>query len=151
MEIKEETNNQNKSENNDLIIDTSPIDTPLNPPTDGGGPDDISPEEPTKSYGPIIGIVIIVVLIIVAGFYFWGKNLEDKYVTKDASIEATENVTKAIENATADTSITETEPENIGVTVSESDTIEDLESELNSTIIDELDAELESIDAELNF
>jgi len=95
------------------------------------------PEPPTseKSYGPLVGIIVIVIILILAGFYFWGGSLADR--AEEAPLQDnTEEVSKTTE---------------VGAPLSESDEIGDLEAELNGTDLDNLDAELEDIDAELNF
>ena len=118
------------------------------------------PAGESKSYGAIVGIVIIVILLILAGFYFWGGALQDKDDARED--DATEEVMEETEEVVEDTTATVpagsegagTNDDTAGaeeVPLSESDEIEDLEAELDSTIIDELDAELSDIDEELNF
>jgi len=99
------------------------------PPTQGmeGGSDD------KKSYGPIFGIVIIVILIVLAGFYFWGNQLQERVSEEVVSEEVTEDAGTAEEP------------------LSPSDEIADIEADLDATLLDDLDAELGDIDAELNF
>ena len=117
--------------------------------------------EPAKegsAVGPVIGIIIIVILIVLAGFYFWGSSLKTDYANTPADGDAMEEVMEE------DGDITPAGSEGAGasddtagdamveeVPVSESDAIEDLEAELDGTELDNLDAELGDIDAELNF
>lgn len=100
---------------------------------------DIMPEPAReKSYGPIIGIVIIVILIIFAGFYFWGSSLEgDKTDTPTEQIDGSAT--------TGDVSV------EVGEVLSESTELDDLEADLLGTDLDNLDAEFSDLDAELNF
>ena len=88
-------------------------------------------EPEKKSAGPVFGIIIIVVLIILGGFYFWGT-LSDSM--SPAEIEA--EVDAALEDLE---------------TQSTSDEVSDIEADLDSTLLDDLDKELEDIDLELDF
>ena len=88
-------------------------------------------EPEKKSAGPVFGIVIIVVLLILAGFYFWGT-LNDSMSPEEIEAEA-------------DTALVSLE------TQSTSDEVSDIEADLDATSLDDLDKELEDIDLELNF
>ena len=39
---------------------------------------DFAPSPQKSSSGPIVGIIIIVALMLVGGFYFWGAHLNQK-------------------------------------------------------------------------
>ena len=98
------------------------------------------PEGKSGSYGPIVGILIIVVLLIFAGFYFWGDSLNSEM----PEVDNTEEVPTAPEGEAMEEEATE-------VPLSDSDELDALEAELEGTILEDIDAELEDIDAELNF
>ena len=91
---------------------------------------------PQKSMGPVLGIVIIVILLILGGFYFWGTQLTD--TQKEVEITAEEIINQedaALENLQSQ---------------SNSDEIDDIEADLNATDLESLDSELDAIDLELN-
>lgn len=88
-------------------------------------------EPEKKSAGPVFGIIIIVVLLILGGFYFWGT-LNDSM--SPAEIEA--EIDTALESLE---------------TQSTSDEVSDIEADLDATLLDDLDKELEDIDLELDF
>lgn len=46
-------------------METTPNQAPISP----------IPESPKKSFGPLIGIVIIIIVLAVGAFYFWGEKL----------------------------------------------------------------------------
>lgn len=126
MENIEELNTKQQPEGG---MEQAPAPEPQMMPEDGGG---------KKSFGPIFGIIIIVILIILAGFYFWGNQLEDT-----AREEAT---TEEVGGDVDTTSSTD-----IGEPLSTSDEIADIEADLDATDLENLDAELENIDAEFIF
>ena len=92
-----------------------------------------------KPMGAMLGIAIIVILLVLGGFYFWGTQLSD-----DADIQdKTEITAEEIANQ-ADPVLENLESQ------STSDEIEDIEAELNTTDLESLDSELDAIDLELN-
>lgn len=93
--------------------------------------------EPKKSgaLGPIIGIIIIVILVVLAGFYFWGRSLE-KTMDEGATSMTDDGVTM--------------KESDIGTPLSTSDELDTIETDLNATVLESLDAELGNIDAELS-
>ena len=80
----------------------------------------MSTSEP-KSTGSIIGAIIIIIVLIIGGLYFWGQELDQKQ-TIDKEILTEEIV-----------------PETT-----------DIEADLDALNTEELDVELESIDLELS-
>ncbi len=77
-----------------------------------------------SSTGPAIAIVIVLAMIILGGFYFWGERSK----STDTILEATpEQMISAIE------------------TQSTSDESSSIEADLNSTELDNIDAELQAI------
>ncbi len=88
------------------------------------------PEEKSH-FGAISGIVIIVVILALGGLYLWGKELSNQ------EPEASEN---SVMNGTAvDESTQALEAQGT------SDNISDIETDLNNTNLENLDADLDSI------
>lgn len=106
-------------------------------PISGATASDMSMGSSKKSFGPLFGIIIIIVLLLLAGFYFWGQYLGNQEIeptiTADEIMTADDPVLDELETQSA------------------SDEIADIEADLDAGDLDALDAELESIDAELNF
>lgn len=89
-----------------------------------------------KSFGPIFGIIVIIVLLILAGFYFWGNSLR----TAPQDLPTADEIATQADPALSDLATQET-----------SDEIDAIEADLDATDLEGLDAELDVIDAELNF
>ncbi|MFI5241298.1 MAG: hypothetical protein ACHQUA_02580 [Microgenomates group bacterium] len=86
-----------------------------------------------SSIGSIIGTIIIIALIILGGLYFWGKRIEEAKIKQDlVSDEAATTQMAQNENNEA-ASIK---------SVSSSDDLNSIEADLNSTNLDNLDAEM---------
>ena len=89
-------------------------------------------EQNKSSIGSIIGTVIIIALIILGGLYFWGKRVEESKSTQSAMTETT----------TTDM----TNPDQNEVTViksmSSSDEVDSIETDLQKTNTTNLDTEL---------
>ncbi|MEK7589775.1 MAG: hypothetical protein AAB475_00780 [Patescibacteria group bacterium] len=92
-----------------------------------------------KSVGPIIGIAIIVVIIIFGGLYYWGSKLN----TDDTIIDIADAPTVEEIINQEDISLGQLQVQ------SSSDEIVNIEADLNLTDLENLDAELGNIDAEL--
>jgi len=75
-----------------------------------------------KSVGPALGIIIIIAIIILGGFYFW----------RERETNGLDNQTEMLE------------------TYSQSDEIPTIEEDLNQTNLDSLDQELADIDSEID-
>ncbi|MBL7045458.1 MAG: hypothetical protein ISR99_00245 [Parcubacteria group bacterium] len=101
------------------------------PNVETGG--DMSEEK--KSSGPFVGIVIIVLVLVVGGLYFWGSKL---------SKERQDLVTPEEIQAEADPSLEALS------TQSTSDAVADIEADLDTTDLGGLDAELADIDTEFS-
>ncbi len=82
------------------------------------------PPRNETSVGPVIGIVIIVIIIILGGLYFWGSRVNDTMINDEALIDSL--------------SVQGT-----------SDEIADIDADLVGTNLEGLDADLSSIDTEL--
>lgn len=74
--------------------------------------------------GPIIGSLVIIILIIIGGMYFWGSVVEKK-----SNLDPIENEALLDVEATS---------------------IEDIENDLEETNLDDLDANLGEIEAEID-
>ena len=94
------------------------------PMEQGGG-------EVKKPMGPIIGVAIIVIVLILGGLYFWSTQLSKEEMTA-------EEIT-----AQEDPALIELQKQ------SDSDEIADIEADLDATDLEGLDAELEQIEQEL--
>jgi len=102
-------------------------------PTGQGDGEPTPAEGGKKPMGPIVGVVIIVIVLIFGGLYFWGAKVSKEKTMTAEEITAQEDVMliKLKEQ-------------------SESDEIADIEADLNATDLEGLDAELEQIDQDLS-
>ena len=90
--------------------------------------------------GPILGVLLIVLVIILGGLYLWGATLDQQVAT--APKQNIENNEPETPRANADAQI-------LG-TVSSSDSLEAIETDLESTNLDTLDSELAEMEREIN-
>lgn len=90
-------------------------------------------DQEQQGAGPLIGIIIIVLILVLGGIYYAGKTEPNPEV-----------------EITAEEILNEPDPliENLN-TVGTADDIASIEADLESTDINSLDAELDAIDAEL--
>ncbi len=88
--------------------------------------------------GPILGILVMALVIILGGLYLWGGMLAEEEAQTETPIVNNEPETP---RATADAEILET--------LSPSDELDAIEADLISTNLDSLDADMTAIDAEL--
>ena len=86
-----------------------------------------SPQE--KSSGPLVGIVIIVVLFIIGGYYYWTTQVDRGSTQTQESVISPETASIIESLQTQGTT----------------DEISDIEDDLNSTDLENLDAELDDI------
>lgn len=93
-------------------------------PADGG-----SPEKGEGSFGPLVAIIIIVIILILGGLYFWGQRAD----ISEPIIPADDTIVETLE------------------TQSTSDEIVDIDADLEATDLDNLDADLAAIEGELEF
>jgi uncharacterized protein HemX len=96
-------------------------------------------EEHHAKLGPVLGILLIVLVIILGGMYLWGASLDQQ--ERYAEPRAIENDEPETARAEADVQILKT--------VSSSDTMDAIEADLESTNLDTLDAELGEMGREL--
>ncbi|MFA5888680.1 MAG: hypothetical protein WCW47_01165 [Candidatus Paceibacterota bacterium] len=86
--------------------------------------------ENKSSVGSIIATIIIIAIIILGGLYFWGKRLEENKSKEDLITSFTPGTTET--NGTEATT-----------SVSSSDDLNSIEADLNATVLDGLDADLQ--------
>lgn len=102
--------------------------------------------EKTSYVGIILGVLIVVLMLILAGLYMWSQLLQNQSPVvvpqESARPSAEQNNEPESTNAEADVQVLQT--------MSTSDEISTIESDLDSTNLDGIDAELTAIDAELD-
>jgi len=113
------------------------------PPAPPEAPKGQEPNGGHKPIGPIVGVVIIVLVLILGALYFWGARLNE--IEKESSAEAPSIAPQDI--------LAAPDPleERLGVQGA-SDEIDAIEQDLNildTTDLEGLDAELRDIDSEL--
>jgi len=103
-------------------------------PAEGESPVASGGESPEKSknVGAVIGVVIIIAILVVGAFYFWGKKI-DEAGNPETILSEPDTTTESLLNQ------------------SDSTEIPDIEADLNATDLDNLDAELQTIEQELSF
>lgn len=87
-----------------------------------------------SSMGPIIGAIIIVLILIIGGLYFWGQNLVQNEDVADDDMEELldeDEVTEELQEQ------------------SSSDEVDDIEADLEASSYEEIDADLANIEEEL--
>ncbi len=97
-------------------------------------------EKRSKSIGSIIGLAIIIVILIFGGLYYWGAQ-----INKQQTQEQLDNTTAEMIENQPDAALEQLQAQN------ESDEISDIEIDLNDTVLEGLDQELENIDVEFSF
>ena len=103
-----------------------------NQPIQNNGEPTVEAPQNKSSIGSIVGTIIIIALIILGGLYFWGKRIEEA--------KSTQNV---INDQTGSTETTDTDQEAAAIkSMSSSDDINSIEADVQSTNLDNLDAEL---------
>ncbi|MFT5179885.1 MAG: hypothetical protein ACI9GH_000254 [Candidatus Paceibacteria bacterium] len=124
METENKNNQTPETEASVTPIQTPPTDTPIQPRPI------ITEDEKEGSVGPVVASVIIIILIIIGGLYFWGSVLKEQGYSPEEYIDVNED--SQIKDLT---------------TQSSSDEISDIESDLNGTDLDNLDDELSDIES----
>ncbi len=94
--------------------------------------------EASLTRGIIIGVLVLVLALILCGFYLWGSQ-----IARETPIPFTPPTNNEPETPRADADI------QILKTVSDSDEISAIEADLGSTNLDELDKELPLIERDL--
>ena len=93
--------------------------------------------------GPLLAVLVLVLLIILGGLYYWFATLEGTQAPTPTVTRppVEQNFEPETPTATAQTEVLEV--------MSTSDEIEAIEADIEATNLDSLDAELQAIDAEL--
>jgi len=112
----------------------------MNDDTQNTGAQKIFSDEHNAHVGPILGVLVIVLALILGGLYLWGSMLEES--------ENQARVEKVIPNNEPETSRAVADKQIMG-TVSSSDEIAAIEADLLSTNLEGLDAELDQIKIEI--
>jgi uncharacterized protein HemX len=97
-------------------------------------------EEHHSHIAPILGVLLILLVLILGGLYLWGAALTEEQSTEE---------TRVIPNNEPETTRAQADAE-ILETVSPSDSLDAIETDIESTNLDSLDAELTTMEAELN-
>ncbi|HEY4487109.1 MAG TPA: hypothetical protein VJB70_05295 [Candidatus Paceibacterota bacterium] len=92
-------------------------------------------ENNQNSIGPIAGVVLVIAILAIGGFYFFGKELSQRTEAPSAE-EILSAPDQALQNLQ---------------TQGTSDEVTAIEADLTSTNLENLDAELNTIETELNF
>ena len=98
-------------------------------------------EEYHNHVGPILGVLIVILVLILGGLYLWGSVIGDS--------ENQARVERTIPNNEPETPRAKADGQIMG-TVSSSDELVTIEADLMSTNLDSLDTELNQIDVELD-
>ena len=107
--------------------------------------------ESPSHLGPILGVLIVLLVLILGGLYLWGSTLMDNAIEEAAveNLPTTRTPTEIPVNNEPENANARAEVEALE-TVSTSDEIEAIEADIDATNLDSLDAELDAIDAELD-
>jgi hypothetical protein len=109
--------------------------------TQGASQNALTADVHHEHVAPILGVLVIVLILILGGLYLWGSML-----SKDASMAPTE---RTIPNNEPETPRAEADRD-ILMTTSASAEIDAIYADLESTNLNDLDAELNTIDTEMN-
>lgn len=91
---------------------------------------DTSAVKKDSGTGPIIGSIIIIILIVLGGLYFWGYIIKKQHVEAPITNESTSEQVPSEEVADPD--------------------VAEINNELNSTNVDDVDSDMNEIDAEID-
>lgn len=97
---------------------------------------EMPPVKKPMSVGPIVGIAIIVLLVIIGGLYFWGQQAK-----RQAAMDAARMEAETIMNQ-------EDNKRDRLETQGSSDAASAIEADLSATDLNNLDAEMEQAEAE---
>lgn len=106
----------------------------------------MSTEEGHRISGPILVLLVMTLLMVLGLLYLWFATIQMR-MTDDTTMTATRPT--AEENNEPESTTAEAQAGSFQV-VSNSDEIDAIDADLESTNLDALDAELNAIDAELN-
>lgn len=135
--MNEDQQNQNNEAPEEFVDTSTSMDTQ---------PTSEAPAEKHGMLGPVVGVLVIVLVLILGGLYLWGTTLQNE--TPTPYIPSVERPSAEANNEPESTNA-EADVETMSA-VSTSDEIEAIEADIESTELDELDAELDAIEAELD-
>lgn len=95
-----------------------------------------APAQEENGVGPLVGIVIIVIVLVIGGLYFWGRQVEQQMFSEP------------VNNQLQPSAESDPATKNLG-TQDSSTEIGSIENDLTNTNLEGLDAELNSVDQEL--
>lgn len=101
-------------------------------------PENLNETHHTK-LGPILGVLILILVLILAGLFLWGRTMNEPVTPVETPIVNNEPETT---RAVADQQIFET--------LSPSDELDAIDADISATNLDSLDTELGTIDVELD-
>ncbi|OHA88065.1 MAG: hypothetical protein A2653_02570 [Candidatus Zambryskibacteria bacterium RIFCSPHIGHO2_01_FULL_43_25] len=107
------------------------MENPNNPMEGGVGPQ-------RSSAGPIIGIIIIIVVLVLGGLYFWGQKLSQESLLEDSSMTTETEAMIESRSAAATRQLR---------VQSASDDISYIEADLNATELESLGSEFDSAES----
>lgn len=90
--------------------------------------------------GPILGVIVVVLVLILGGLYLWGSTLEEE--------QQNTTTERQIENNEPETPRSKADAQIMG-TVSPSDELDAIETDLENTNFEGIDADLDTADREL--
>ncbi|MFT5036624.1 MAG: hypothetical protein ACI9VM_000186 [Candidatus Azotimanducaceae bacterium] len=130
-----------------VVSEADPIvsdDVEMHMPGDSAVMPEAAPEK-SSILGPILGLLIVVLVLILGGLYLWGNTLKSDTPAPPVAVERPtpeENNEPESENAEAQVQATQA--------VSTSDELDAIVADLESTDLESLEAEMNAIEAELD-
>ena len=103
---------------------------------DAGAESGAAPQTKGSQAGPVIGSIIVIIVLVLGGLYFIGQKVSKDGIFEPSPEEILNESDLILETL-----------ENQGT----SDEVSAIEEDLNATILEDLDAELQNIESELNF
>ena len=134
----EPNTNQNAPDTDPVAVPENELKMPTQTPVSG--------PEKHSHLGIMIGILILVLLLILGGLYLWKTTL-DKQMEEDMA--AMEDETMMDEAEIDEGNMETTSDPNDLAPVSESDEIDAIEADVEATNIENIDAEMAEIEAEM--
>ncbi len=89
--------------------------------------------------GPIIGIIIVVIVLIIGALYFWGEKLNKEKINVPANQTVSTVSNPVVGDATTDATVSSLK------TQSSSDDLTSITNDLNATAIDAVDVDLKKV------
>ncbi len=86
-----------------------------------------------RSSGPIVGVVVIILVLVVGALYFWGAELnKEQSQSAEKIVNGADPVTNSLRSQ------------------SQSDSVDSIQADLNNTDLDSLNSDIKNIDNALN-